>query len=135
MTSPKHDVLVHPGARFASDFSRLITDIDRLMVDIGDEIEKRSTKANGHVHTTNLDGTISTLRVHAHSFLKSLRHPPLLAPDHNGTRPKLDEASPRIDDLVVHLSRAQNLTSVGEAIGNYCRKAFHSPAGMIFLER
>jgi len=37
--------------------------------------------------------------------------------------------------FVIELSNAPTFTSVGEAIGSYCSRAFSSPAGMIFLER
>jgi signal transduction histidine kinase len=66
---------VHPAARFVKDFTRLITDVDRLMLDIGSATEKPHVpvKPNGHAHDTTLNGTISTLRAHAQSFVRSLR--------------------------------------------------------------
>ena len=39
-----------------------------------------------------------------------------------------------LHELVVSLSRAYTLRSVADIVGNYCRKAFGSPAGMIFVE-
>jgi PAS domain S-box-containing protein len=66
---------VHPAARFVTDFTRLITDVDRLMVDIGNAAEKPRdpARANGDAQKLTLNGTISTLREHAQSFVRSLR--------------------------------------------------------------
>ncbi|HYR84201.1 MAG TPA: ATP-binding protein [Terriglobia bacterium] len=45
------------------------------------------------------------------------------------------DGAPSLHELVVSLSRAYTLRSVAEIVGNYCRTAFGSPAGMIFIER
>src|SRR6266481_1201844 len=74
------DGVVHPATRFVTDFTRLITAVDRLMMDIGIATEKEGNaiKTNGDARPLTLNGTISTLREHAHSFVKSLRHFELL---------------------------------------------------------
>jgi PAS domain S-box-containing protein len=38
-------------------------------------------------------------------------------------------------ELVVALAPAQTLYAIGQTVGKYCSKAFHSPTGMMFLER
>src|SRR6266850_1457586 len=42
---------------------------------------------------------------------------------------------PSMHELLLSLSRAQTLRSMADTVGNYCGKAFRSPAGMIFVER
>jgi PAS domain S-box-containing protein len=43
--------------------------------------------------------------------------------------------SPLIHELVINLNRAAHLGTVADIVGAYCRKAFNSPAGMLFTER
>src|SRR5262245_60545736 len=50
----------------------------------------------------------------------------------NGKRP---EDSPLMRELVVNLSRAAHVRTMADMVGHYCRKAFDSPAGMLFAER
>jgi len=45
------------------------------------------------------------------------------------------EDSPLMRELVVNLSRAAHVRTMADMVGNYCRKAFDSPAGMLFAER
>src|SRR5437016_2766014 len=68
--------LADPAARFVTDFTRLISDVDRLMVDLRSATETESApgKTNGDARKATLNGTISILREHARSFVKSLRH-------------------------------------------------------------
>jgi signal transduction histidine kinase len=111
----------YPAARFVTDFTRLITDVDRLMVDIRSATETESIggKVNGRPRKHSLNDTISSLRDHARLFVKSLGN----------------DGAPSLHELVVSLSRAYTLRSVADIVGHYCRKAFGSPAGMIFVER
>jgi hypothetical protein len=61
MTSSKYDLakaekesLVNPGARFASNFSRLVADVDELMVDVhgagNGNGQSTKTRLNGNGH-------------------------------------------------------------------------------------
>jgi signal transduction histidine kinase len=43
--------------------------------------------------------------------------------------------APSLHELVVKLGRAQTVASVTQTLGDYCRKSFSSPAGLIFVER
>ncbi len=72
--------LSHPAERFVADFTRLITDVDRLMVDIGSTTEQGTGpwKSNGEERNLTLNRTVSALREHAQSFAKSVRHFELL---------------------------------------------------------
>ena len=65
-----------PAARFVADFAGLIKAVDRLMVDISSAIETEPASAVPHSNgqPPTLNGTISTLRDHAQSFVKSLQH-------------------------------------------------------------
>jgi signal transduction histidine kinase len=66
----------------------------------------------------------STPREYAPSFFESARHFELLL-----------DGIPSMHELLVSLSRAQTLRSTADTVGNYCGKAFRSPAGTIFVER
>jgi PAS domain S-box-containing protein len=235
--SDGHASIAHPAPRFVTDFTRLITDIDRLMLEIGSGTER----SNGDARRPIMNGAALSLREQGHSFIKSLRHLELLLDRvpvpfmeldqnarilrtnqqcahmlngsatalvgkslfrfvegshikrlrehlvtarqtnrpfvvqlslvHRGKRYPVEmrirrqvigsdtrfvavvenaselhnatamrnsnrKEDPRsMYDLLVNLSRAQTLESMGDAVGQYCGKAFGSPAGMIFLER
>lgn len=120
------DVPVHPAACFVTDFKRLITDVDRLLVDVRNVAGREATrpKRNGSSAAVTLNDTISTLRDHARSFVKSLGQYDPIGQD--GAR--------SLAGFLVDLSRADTLKSVAETVGDYCNKAFRSPAGMLFVE-
>ena len=67
---------LHPAARFVTDFTGLLTAVDRLMVDVGVTVETAGNrpKSNGELSPLTLSGTISALRGHAQSFVKSIKH-------------------------------------------------------------
>src|SRR5262245_34205852 len=68
------DDYVYPATRFVTDFTQLIVDVDRLMLDIHSPGEKNGhAKPNGRARKPTLNDTILTLREHAQSFLKSIR--------------------------------------------------------------
>jgi signal transduction histidine kinase/PAS domain-containing protein len=71
----KQDSL-YPTERFVRDFTRLITDVDRLMADVGSATDKphAAGKPNGEAQQLTLNGTISALQEHAQSLIRSLRH-------------------------------------------------------------
>src|SRR5262249_5083250 len=66
--------LADPAARFVTDFTSLIKDVDRLMVDLRAAADDQRVHRNGNGSKPNLNGTISTLREHARSFVQSLQH-------------------------------------------------------------
>jgi PAS domain S-box-containing protein len=73
MVSRNH--FADPAARFVTDFTRLIRDVDRLMVDLRSAtVMDLPGKTNGDARKPTLNATISTLREHARSFVKSFRH-------------------------------------------------------------
>jgi signal transduction histidine kinase len=51
------------------------------------------------------------------------------------TRQGHGEDPESMHELVVSLSRIENLRAMADVVGNYCRKVFRSPAGMMFIER
>jgi signal transduction histidine kinase len=77
MVTPRNH-FADPAARFVADFTRLIRDVDRLMVDLRSSTESERVltpgKTNGQAPKPTLNGAISTLREHARSFVKSLRY-------------------------------------------------------------
>jgi signal transduction histidine kinase len=133
-TGDAHD---HPSERFVNDFTRLITDIDRLMVDIGNDngIRRGTTKPNGHAQKLTLNDTIATLGEHAQSFAESVRRGNHLQKAKMVSSPMPGKAIlPMTNDLIIRLNRAQTLRAVADVVGEYCSKAFRSPAGMVFAE-
>jgi signal transduction histidine kinase len=137
LTKTERDRFVDPAEQFVTDFTGLITAVDRLMVDIGGAIrtEMPAVKPNGHARPLTLSGTISTLHNHAHSFLKSLKRLELPL-ERNGTNHlKGNGNPPPLSQLAVTLARAQDPKTMADTVKNYCATAFRSPAGMIFVER
>jgi signal transduction histidine kinase len=39
-----------------------------------------------------------------------------------------------LQELIVHLGQAQTVAAVSQTLGDYCRKSFCSPAGLVFVE-
>src|SRR5262245_57657967 len=118
--------LVHPAARFMTDFARLLTDVDQLMLDVRSAVEKEyePVKPNGNGRKLTLNGTSSRLREHAEAFNKSIRQFDHLPQSENGTAMKRNEHLVLMNELMVNLSGAANLKAVGDSIVSYCRKAF-----------
>lgn len=133
----------HPAMRFVHDFTRLITDIDQLMLHIGNGNNnngngkrRESIKPNGHADTTTLNGTIAALGAHAQSFAESMgRTNHLQSAKAAAAAKPAKEAVPLINELIIRLNRAQTLPAIAGIVGEYCSKAFRSPAGMLFAER
>ena len=52
------------------------------------------------------------------------------------TAPTMESVhAPSLHELVVRLGRAQTVAAVSQTLGDYCRKSFASPAGLIFIDR
>src|SRR5215471_3373546 len=118
---------VYPAERFVTDFARLISDIDWLLVDMrGATGEKNGgLKAIGRPRKFSLNEAISPLRDQAALLVRSLgRHE---VSDDGNAVPNL-EHGPALAQLIGGLCRAETLTSMGGLVGNYCNKAFGSPA-------
>jgi signal transduction histidine kinase len=113
-----------PGTQFVTDFARLITDVDQLLVDVGGITRKAGErgKSNGQAQKLRLSDTISALREHAQFFVEAGRRKSLLE-------------RPTMLDLIVNLGRVRTVESMAEVVGVHCRKAYGSPAAVIFAER
>src|SRR5579872_2495101 len=113
MTSSKNaSTLVDPAVRFASDFSNLMANVDRLMIDMG-HAGATNGRNNGHKNHNNGNGKLQ--RQARAFFATSFEVSPLL-------------------DLCASLTAAQSVDGIGDAIRKYCTTVFGSPAGIIFLE-
>src|SRR6516162_4605946 len=124
MTSSKNgfaktekESLANPGARFASNFSRLVADVDRLMLDV-----HGTNKGNGHANKSRLNGN-GHLHEQARSFFNS------------NFAPLLTKGLDPLWELVVSVSGARELSSISDAVRKYCSAALHSPSGLIFLAK
>jgi signal transduction histidine kinase len=135
----------HPAMRFVHDFTRLITDIDQLMLHIGNGNHnsngngngkrREAKKMNGHADRTRLNDTIAALGIHAQSFAEVMRRTNHQRSAKAGAAGKPEkEVVPLVNELIIRLNRAQTLSSIAEVVGEYCSKAFRSPAGMLFAE-
>lgn len=109
----------YPIERFVTAFGRVITDVDRLMMDLSrittKETSLSNTKREREEHT--LEEAISTLRNHARAFVNSTMR--------GGT----------FREFLLEMSQAQTFMSMAQVVKAYCSRTFASPAGMIFLER
>jgi signal transduction histidine kinase len=129
--------------RFVNDFTRLITDIDQLMLHIGtgnnngngNGKRRDARKPNGHADRTTLNDTIAALGMHAQSFAELMKRANHLRSAKAGTaRKPAKEVLPPTNELIIRLNRAETLPAIAEVVGEYCSKAFRSPAGMLFAE-
>src|SRR5690242_5475819 len=85
-------------------------------------------------HLRKTENEHSTLQNHAVPFVKSIRRLHLL-PGRNGAEGGENGGPSLLNELAVDLCRAQTLRSIADTVATYCGKAFHSPAGMVFVEK